>query len=84
MKLPETLPVLLIATDGEPFASEEALAAGRPFVPSLEVVRLHSTHWVTQERKEEVTQIIQDWLTAKLVIESILPSSYISLRMIVL
>jgi len=63
--LPPTLPALFIAADGEPFASDQAIAEGRQYVPSLEVMHVHAGHWIMQEKKREVEEIILDWLRDK-------------------
>ncbi|KAG8843569.1 hypothetical protein FRB96_003894 [Tulasnella sp. 330] len=64
--LPNTLPVLLLAADHEPFGSPDLVERSRAFVPSLEVVRMDSAHFIMLEKREEVTQIIGDWVEKKL------------------
>lgn len=64
--LPTTLPVLLVAPDHEPFCSPERVEKSREYVPSLEVVRLDSAHFVMLEKRDEVTQIIGNWVEKNL------------------
>jgi len=56
------LPILFIAPSGDQFASDDFIARSRPFIPSLEVVKITSGHFVLQEKKDEISQIVGDWL----------------------
>ncbi|KAG8979644.1 hypothetical protein FRB93_010001 [Tulasnella sp. JGI-2019a] len=67
--LPSTLPILLVAPTAERFATPERIEATRPFVPSMEVVHPEAAHFVLLEKRDEVTQIIGDWLEKKLKVE---------------
>ncbi|KAG9036580.1 hypothetical protein FRB95_008414 [Tulasnella sp. JGI-2019a] len=60
--LPSMLPALLIAPDHDPFASDERCEASKAFVPSLEVVRVDSAHYILLEKRDEVTRIVGDWV----------------------
>ncbi|KAG8989937.1 Bifunctional epoxide hydrolase 2 [Tulasnella sp. JGI-2019a] len=64
--LPITLPTLLMALNYEPFAHPDIVEKSKEFVPSLEVVRIDSAHCVLMEKREEVTQIVGDWIEKKL------------------
>ncbi|KAG8843571.1 hypothetical protein FRB96_003896 [Tulasnella sp. 330] len=64
--LPTTLPVLLVAPDHEPFGSPDRAEKSRGLVPSMEVVRIDSAHFALLEKRDEVTQIIGDWVEKKL------------------
>ncbi|KAG8876263.1 hypothetical protein FRB97_004305 [Tulasnella sp. 331] len=63
--LPKSMPILFIATK-EPFCTPARVEATRPFVPSMEVERLASNHFVMLEKRDEVAQIIGDWVEKKL------------------
>ncbi|KAG9002804.1 hypothetical protein FRB94_004750 [Tulasnella sp. JGI-2019a] len=63
--LPTSMPILFIATK-EPFCTPKRIEATRPFVPSMEVARLTSNHFVMLEKRDEITQIIGDWVENKL------------------
>ncbi|KAG9026258.1 hypothetical protein FRB95_009039 [Tulasnella sp. JGI-2019a] len=60
--LPTTMPVLLVAPDHEPFVHPDLVEKSKHFVPSLEVQPIESAHFVLLERRDEITQIVGDWV----------------------
>ena len=52
-------PTLMIYGDRDAVAKSEKLA---DFVPNVEVVSLDCGHWIQQEKPEETTQAILNWL----------------------
>ncbi|GIG53900.1 alpha/beta fold hydrolase [Demequina activiva] len=52
-------PALMIYGDRDPVARAEGL---QELVPNVEEVSLDCGHWIQQERPEETTQLIVDWL----------------------
>ncbi len=52
-------PTLMIYGDQDPIAKSENL---QDFVPNVEVVSLDCGHWIQQEKPEETTRVILDWL----------------------
>ncbi len=52
-------PTLMIYGDRDPVAQSETLS---DFVPNVEVVRLDCGHWIQQEKPEETTQAMLNWL----------------------
>ncbi|KAG8868569.1 hypothetical protein FRB97_002182 [Tulasnella sp. 331] len=64
--LPATLPALIIAPNFDPYSAPDRIEKSKAFVPSLEVTRVDGAHFVMLEKREEVTQIVGDWLQKKL------------------
>lgn len=60
------MPILFIAPNQESFATEARINATRNFVPSMEVVRIDSGHFVMLEEPAAVTRIIGDWVAKQL------------------
>jgi pimeloyl-ACP methyl ester carboxylesterase len=52
-------PTLMIYGDSDPVAKSDTLI---DFVPKVEVVNLDCGHWIQQEKPQETTQVILDWL----------------------
>ncbi|KAG8843556.1 hypothetical protein FRB96_003919 [Tulasnella sp. 330] len=65
--LPETLPILFVAPNHEPFTTQPRIEETRAYVPSQEVIRVEdSAHFVMLEKRDVLTKIIGDWVESKL------------------
>ena len=58
-------PALMIYGDRDVIPKSERLAL---FVPNVDVVSLDCGHWIQQEKPEETTRVILDWLERQLVL----------------
>jgi len=69
-KLPKEMPILFIAPTGEKFATDKQIESTKAFVPSMEVIRVDSGHFVLLERRYEISKIVGDWVEEKVKVEA--------------
>ncbi|KAG9026261.1 hypothetical protein FRB95_009042 [Tulasnella sp. JGI-2019a] len=65
--LPVSLPILFVAPNHELFTTPQCINATKPYVPSLEVIRIEDCgHFALLEKPDEITSIVGDWVEKKL------------------